>query len=89
MHRVLAAFFVLVPLFRPKWMISSRLEVRSVITHFLHKASMSSLGCMRIKCCLKLSSRGHSFEALAQPGAKHLYILDLPTCLPCTDFSWR
>lgn len=50
---------------------------------------MSSLGCMRIKCCLKLSSRGQSFEALAQPGAKHLYILDLPTCLPWTDFSCR
>ena len=58
-----------------------------VTTHLCTSTLTSSSGCIRTKCCLKLSRRGHSFSALAQLVAKHFQYLVPRLFSLWTDFS--
>jgi len=64
---------------------------RKSSAHFFSNASPSSSLCIRFRCCLKLSSRGHFLLGRGQLFPKQRYIIFGPRSgsLLCTHFLWR
>lgn len=50
------------------------LTVRDGRTHFFNNSAASSPPCIRVRCCLKLSRRGHILSLRVQFCPKHIYM---------------